>query len=107
MSNASKRALAGTLALVWLLPVLAQQPMPDDVTAFIEQRTLCDHFREEPWPEGGSTEEAERRAVISQQIKRYCAGSDESLRSLKERYRDDRVVMQQLEKFETTIEHAP
>ena len=96
--------IAAVIGIVWLLPLHAQEKMPSDVKAFIEQRTLCDHFREEPWPEGRTPEEQERRAFLTRQMGHYCGGSDASLQSLRERYRDNRMVIQELGRFETSIE---
>lgn len=96
--------LALLTAWVWLWPVHAQETLPDEVVQFIEQRTLCDHFRDEPWPEGDSQEERERRAFLSLQMERYCKGTDDRLRSLRERYRNDQEVLQQLNGFEDSVE---
>jgi len=92
------------IRIVWLLPLHAEEKMPSDVTAFIEQSTLCDHFRGEPWPEGDRSEERERRVFLSAQVESYCKGTDEMLRVIRERYRDSGVVLQQLGGFEASIE---
>jgi hypothetical protein len=89
---------------LWLLPLHGQETLPDDVSAFIEQRTLCEHFRAEPWPEGESPEERERREFLILQLQRYCRGSDEQRHLFRERYRGNRAVLQQLGKFESSIE---
>jgi hypothetical protein len=89
---------------VWLWPVHAQETLPDEVVQFIEQRTLCDHFRAEPWPEGEALEEREQRAFLTVQMERYCKGTDEMLRVLMERYSGNRGVLQELGRFETSIE---
>jgi hypothetical protein len=101
---ATRSGVAIALGLVWLLPLHALETTPSDVTVFIEQRTLCDHFRAEPWPEGAAAEERERRAFLSMQMERYCEGTDEKLRLLRERYRDNREVFRQLDQFENSIE---
>lgn len=104
MSTTRARYLAVAAGFIWLLPLHAQQPVPDDVAAFIEQRTLCDHFRAEPWPEGEALEERERREFLTVQMERYCKGTDEMLRVLMERYSGNREVLRQLGRFETSIE---
>lgn len=91
-------------ACVWLWPVHAQETLPDEVVQFIEQRTLCDQFRAEPWPEGGALEERERREFLTVQMERYCKGTDEMLRVLMERYSGNRGVLRELGRFETSIE---
>ena len=104
MSRTFARELTAVSAMLWLLPLHAQQPLPSDVTNFIEQRTLCDHFRAEPWPEGKTAEEQERREFLLSQSERYCTGTDETLRLLRERYRGDTAVLQRLENFEYPVE---
>ncbi len=54
------------LARFFLLatPILAVAELPKEVAEFVERRELCEHFRQEPWPEGTSTEEHERRDFI-------------------------------------------
>lgn len=96
--------IAALLALLWQFPMHAQEPLPSDVLVFINQRTRCDHFREEPWPEGGTPAEKERREFLSTQMEHYCKGTDIKLRELRERYRDDLEVSQRLSTFETSIE---
>ena len=56
------------------LAACSQALVPD-----IEQRRLCEHFRSEPWPEGSSTEDEERRAFIAGQLARHCKGVDQTL----------------------------
>jgi len=71
-------ALITAASFGWLPPLFAQQPLPDEVTEFIEQRTLCEHFRAEPWSEGNTSEELERREFLIEQSQRYCTGSDDT-----------------------------
>lgn len=83
---------------------LASEIYPRDVSEYIERREVCEHFRAEPWPEGGSSEERERRDFIAAQLLHYCKGSDQAIRELKAKYRDNRVVMDRLETYEADIE---
>lgn len=83
---------------------LATGIYPQDVSEYIERRELCDHFRAEPWPEGETSEERERRDFVAAQLRHYCKGSDQALRELKAKYRDKRVVMDRLERYEGDIE---
>jgi hypothetical protein len=46
----------------------------------IQQRELCAHFRAEPWPEGSSVEDKERRDFIAGQLDRYCTGTSQAVR---------------------------
>ncbi|HEY0721873.1 MAG TPA: hypothetical protein VGE50_11540 [Gammaproteobacteria bacterium] len=98
-------ALYGLVALTgWHMTLHAEDALPAEVVQFIEQRTLCDHFRDEPWPEGDSQEERERRTFLSTQLEQLCKGSDERLRLLREHYRGDQKVVEALKGFEDTIE---
>jgi hypothetical protein len=38
-------------------PSWAAESYPQDVAEYIERRETCEHFREEPWPEGSSAED--------------------------------------------------
>ena len=83
---------------------LAAEAYPLDVAQFIERRELCEHFRQEPWPEGESVEEMKRREFIASQFERYCKGSDQAIRDLKKKYANNRAVTNRLEKYEINIE---
>lgn len=83
---------------------LATEIYPQDVSGYIERREVCEHFRGEPWPEGASNEERERRDFLAAQLNRYCKGSDQAIRELKAKYGDNRVVMDRLERYEAEIE---
>jgi len=82
----------------------AQGALPHEVSAFIEQRTLCEHFRQEPWPEGNSSAEQQRREFLILQMEHYCTGSDAQLGELRQRYGDNPEVLQRLKDFETPLE---
>lgn len=107
------RLQSGTGAHVgfWLLafPIasLAADLNPPEVAAYLERRELCEHFRSEPWPEGSSPTDKERRLFLARQFERYCKGSDEGLRELKRKYKDDRAVIERLDKYEADIEARP
>ncbi|MFC5699364.1 hypothetical protein ACFPU0_27995 [Pseudomonas sp. GCM10022186] len=83
---------------------LAADAYPPDVAQFIERRELCEHFRQEPWPEGRSVEEKERRAFIASQLERYCKGSDQAIGELKKKYVNNRRVTDRLKRYEINIE---
>lgn len=87
--------------------LFAAEGYPQEIMAYIERRAICEHFRQEPWPEGVSLEERERREFLTGQLDRYCKGSDQVLRELKRKYKDNQPVMNRLEKFEATIEGHP
>lgn len=73
------------LAPMLLAPlVLAADDVPKDVAEFLEQGELCEHFRQEPWPEGESEEEKQRRGFISKRIEEFCPGLSEVGSSLRE-----------------------
>ena len=86
------------LASVWHVS-RAADALPPDVTRFIEQRDICDHFRGEPF-EG----DASRRELIEQQSNKYCAGTDKELARLKEKYSSSSLILQRLEIYEPCIE---
>lgn len=83
---------------------LAAEAYPQEVATYIERRELCEHFRQEPWPEGASAEDRQRREFIASQWDRYCRGSDQALRELKRKYKANQAVMDRLESYETDIE---
>ena len=71
---------------------------PADVSAFIEQRDLCDHFRgEEPYDE-------ERRKFLEKNIVELCTGTDRKLADLKEKYRGNSAIIERLFLYEEDIE---
>lgn len=77
--------------------------LPPEVQAFIADRELCDHFREEP-AEGGSTEQDQRREFVRESIELHCPGTDRRLAALKRRYADIPEVQSRLATYEPEIE---
>jgi hypothetical protein len=73
--------------------------LPADVSRFIEQRRICDHFRGEPH-EG----DARQHVFVQKQQNRYCAGTDARLVNLRRRYLRNAVVQRELDGFEPCIE---
>ena len=73
--------------------------LPPDVAQFVDQRRICDHFREEPY-DGDRA----RRAFVAKQLNRYCAGTDTALSALKRRYFRNRSVLQALEPLDSCVE---
>jgi hypothetical protein len=92
------------------LAAATEEPLPPDVKAFVEQRDLCDHFRGEPY-EGASDHETvdqkDRREFVIASQQRYCPGTDKRLAELKLKYRDDRKVLDRLNRYEEQIEPQP
>lgn len=78
--------------------------LPPDVKAFVERRDGCDHFRGEPWDNGDDPIIKERREFIFKKIKELCTGSDNQLKELRDKYRNDTVVFNLLGKYESKIE---
>ena len=89
-----------TLFFLLAAPILAAAELPKEVAEFVDRRELCEHFRQEPWPEGTSTEEHERRDFIVNQIKQFCTGSDEVAQKLRRKYKNEQAVIEKLDKFE-------
>lgn len=97
-----------TKLLIALLPILVsscernhssgKNQLPDEIKQFQATRDLCDHFR------GEEGYDAERRAFLLQQMKNYCVGTDEALRRLRLKYRDNRAVQESLMKYEDKVE---
>jgi hypothetical protein len=72
--------------------------LPGDVERFIDRRESCEHFMsEEPY-------DAARAAFLERQARRYCAGSDVELATLKEEYASDPRVTSRLDGFDPDIE---
>lgn len=80
------------------VPASGIPPYPFEVEEFVDRRELCDHFRgEEPY-------DGERAEFLEKQIRETCTGTDQELRALKEKYKDDAEVMKVLNRFEEDIE---
>jgi hypothetical protein len=92
------------IGLLLAVTSLATEGYPQEVAEYIERREICEHFRQEPWPEGSSAAEKERRAFIAGQFELYCKGSDQTIRELKSKYKNNQTVIDRLEKYETKIE---
>lgn len=90
------------LALLLAASPVTADRLPADATAYLEQRALCDHFRQEPWPEEASAEARARRAFLAGQVERFCTGQDEAARELRRRYRDRPEVLDSLEGAQDT-----
>jgi hypothetical protein len=74
------------------------QQLPPDVSAFMEKRNLCDHFRgEDPYDE-------ERRAFLEENITKFCTGTDVELAELKKKYLNNNSIMCVLNQYEEKIE---
>jgi hypothetical protein len=87
-----------TLVLILLAPTLAAEELPHDVAEFLRRAELCTHFRQEPWPEGKSAEETERRDFIAKQIGEFCTGLPEESRKLREKYLRESSVINEMNK---------
>lgn len=81
----------------------ADDSLPSEVSAFIRDRDLCDHFRGEPH-EGDTPERIKRREFIVESLEIYCPGTDRRLAALKHRHRNNEAVMSRLNEYEERIE---
>jgi hypothetical protein len=81
----------------------ASQAVPEEVEAFLRERELCDHFRNEPI-EGIGKEADERRSFVLQSLDIYCSGTDKRLAALKRRFASHPNVMSALNEIEESIE---
>lgn len=86
------------LASQHLLAAERPPALPKDVSAFLERRESCDHWR------GEEGYDAERQADIDWSICQSCTGSDAKLASLKKKYWSNSEVMARLKDFEVKIE---
>jgi hypothetical protein len=84
--------------------VLAADDVPKDVAEFLERGELCKHFWQEPWPEGGSKEEKQRRDFISRQMEEFCPGLSEVGSKLREKYSDKPSVLEKLNETKEWVE---
>jgi hypothetical protein len=88
----------GVLALAQT--ACAQAAPPADLTAFIEQRDVCDHLRGElPDPE-----EQEQLDDAVRNINQQCKGTDAVLAALKKKYADAPATLNVLNRYEIDIE---
>jgi hypothetical protein len=81
--------------------------LPSDVRAFMDDRDACDHFRGEPWPEGDTGADRERRRELVEAMRTNCAGTDRRLEALLSRYPHDGAVRRTLLGYERNIEALP
>lgn len=77
--------------------------LPPEVEAYIKERELCEHFRQEPF-EGNTPEQIKRREFLQESIELHCAGTDRRLAALKKRYIGNRAVRLRLEQYEIETE---
>ena len=76
---------------------------PGEVRDFVEDRDACDHFRGEPWPEGDTAADRQRRRELVEGIRTACAGTDRRLADLRQRYAADARISALLSGFETSV----
>jgi hypothetical protein len=81
----------------------ASGAVPEEVVAFLRERELCDHFRNEPI-EGVGKEADGRRAFVLESLDIYCSGTDKRLAALKRRFAYHPDVMLALKEIEESVE---
>ena len=93
------------IAVVFTLLVVAfaaraQTQLPSEVSRYIEDRDMCEHFRgEEPY-------DAERQEFLAQKMNEFCTGTDKKLAALKEKYKANGLVQSKLMQYEVKIESS-
>ena len=97
------RILAVLLAISGAAQASDTAALPPEVKSYIEDRELCEHFRQEPF-EGTSPEQIERRRFLQESVEIHCAGTDRRLAALKQRYIGNRAVLSRLESYESASE---
>ncbi|WP_253912280.1 hypothetical protein [Pseudomonas sp. CVAP len=75
---------------------------PTDVSSYIESRDNCDSLRGDI-PEPAPTDPGNLNRVISD-INKYCKGTDQKLKQLKEKYSGNESIMKLLSTYEENIE---
>lgn len=90
------------LLLFAIAPIraFAQAELPGDVSAFVERRNICDHFRGEHT--GGASRA--RDAQVNEASTKYCSGTDLELARLRKTYAQNPQVILALSKFEDCID---
>jgi hypothetical protein len=101
------RHLALTVCLLLAGTAWAGVAYSPEISEYIERREACEHFRQEPWPEGQTVQDKERREFLVSQLQRYCAGTDQAIQELKQKYGNDPAVIDRLDKYEFPIEGRP
>ena len=90
-------------AILLLSSSVSAAGVPNEVASYVQERELCEHFRQEPF-EGQTPEQIERREFLRQSIEIYCSGTDRRLAALKLRYKDNTAALSLLEKYEPSSE---
>ncbi|MCK9262476.1 MAG: hypothetical protein M0R18_01500 [Deltaproteobacteria bacterium] len=85
------------LVAILLTPTLAADQVPHDAE-LLRRTELCAHFRQEPWPEGKSAADIERREFIVNRIEEFCTDLPEATRNLRDKYLDDPSIISKLNK---------
>ena len=99
------KTLVVLLAISGVAQAADTSALPPEVKSYIEDRELCEHFRQEPFE--GSTpepEQVERREFLQESVEIHCAGTDRRLAALKKRYIGNRAVLSRLENYEIASE---
>jgi hypothetical protein len=78
-------------------------PIPEEITSFIKEREICEHFRGEPTEVSGP-DQVQRQNFIIDSWDTYCAGTDRRLAALKRRYSGNPTVLKMLNKYEERVE---
>jgi len=97
------QTLAVLLAISGAAQAADTSALPPEVKSYIEDRELCEHFRQEPF-EGSTPEQVERREFLQESVEIHCAGTDRRLAALKKRYVGNRAVLSRLESYEIASE---
>lgn len=92
--------LGVVLALSWLgiAGEAESAGLPAEVSAFLERRASCDHWR------GEAGYDEERKADIDWAICQACPGTDAQLAQLRTKYAANTEVMEKLSQIEPNIE---
>lgn len=72
---------------------LMAQNLPNEVNDFVQKKEACDHFLGEP------PHDSERKKFIKENVKKYCPNTDTLLSSLKNKYHDNKAVMERLSQY--------
>lgn len=93
----TKRFATLAILLCPTLAIAAIPALPKDVSAFIEKREQCDHWR-------GEVDGQTISKTLERDIQRACKGTDKQLYRMKSKYQNNQSITDRLNEFEEKIE---
>ncbi|WP_240321684.1 hypothetical protein [Pseudomonas fluorescens] len=103
-ANSTRVFPACLLSLLLALPPIARAAnnFPDDVTDYEKKRNNCDSLRGDiPEHDPDDPDNIHR---LASEANKYCKGTDQQLKQLKEKYAENESVLKRLSGYEENIE---